>query len=61
MKKKIAYLIITAVISMAAFLVGKSMPDANRYLDMESVTDYVGTETGLILYTENGSGYYWER
>lgn len=61
MKKKIAYLIITAVISMAAFLVGKSMPDANRYLDMESVTDYVGTETGLILYTEDGSGYYWER
>lgn len=61
MKKKIAYLIITAVISMAAFLVGKSMPDANRYLDMESVTDYIGTETGLILYTENGSGYYWER
>lgn len=61
MKKKIAYLIITAVISMAAFLVGKSMPDANRYLDMESVTDYIGTETGLILYTEDGSGYYWER
>lgn len=61
MKKKIAYLIITAVISMAAFLVGKSMPDANRYLDMERVTDYVGTETGLILYTEDGSGYYWER
>ena len=61
MKKKITYLIITAVISMAAFLVGKSMPDANRYLDMESVTDYVGTETGLILYTEDGSGYYWER
>lgn len=60
MKKKITYLIITAVISMAAFLVGKSMPDANRYLDMESVTDYVGTETGLILYTEDGSGYYWE-
>lgn len=61
MKKKIAYLIITAVISMAAFLVGKSMPDANRYLDMESVTDYVGTKTGLILYTEDGTGYYWER
>lgn len=61
MKKKIAYLIITAVISMAAFLVGKSMPDANRYLDMESVTDYIGTETGLLLYTEDGSGYYWER
>lgn len=61
MKKKFAYLCVVAVISMAAFLVGKSMPDANRYLDMESVTDYVGTETGLILYTENGSGYYWER
>lgn len=61
MKKKIAYCIITAVISMTAFLVGKSMPDANRYLDMESVTDFVATETGLILYTEDGNGYYWER
>ena len=61
MKKKFAYLCVVAVISMAAFFVGKSMPDANRYLDMESITDYVGTETGLILYTENGSGYYWER
>lgn len=61
MKKKITYLIITAVISMAAFFVGRSMPNANRYLDMEFVTDYIGTETGLILYTEDGSGYYWER
>lgn len=61
MKKKIAYCIITAVISMAAFLVGRTMPDVNRYMNMETVTDFSTTETGLLLYTEDGSGYYWER
>lgn len=61
MKKKIAYCIITAVISMAAFLVGRTMPDVNRYMNMETVTDFSATETGLLLYTEDGSGYYWER
>lgn len=57
MKKK---LIIFAVI-LAAFCVGRAMPDENRYLDMETVTDFNTTETGLMLYTADGSGYYWER
>ena len=57
MKKK---LVILAVI-LVAFFAGRSMPDENRYLDMETVTDFDATETGLTLYTEDGSGYYWER
>ena len=57
MKKK---LIIFAVI-LAAFCVGRAMPDENRYLDMETVTDFNTTETGLMLYAADGSGYYWER
>lgn len=31
------------------------------YLDMETVTDYDASETGLMMYTADGSGYYWER
>ena len=57
MKKK---LIILAAI-LAAFCVGRSMPDENRYINMETVTDFNVTETGLMLYTADGSGYYWER
>lgn len=62
MAKKVAgYIILAAVISMAAFLLGKSMPDKENYLNMETVTDFKATETGLMLYTQDGSGYYWER
>ena len=37
------------------------MPDKENYLNMETVTDFKTTETGLMLYTANGDGYYWER
>ena len=60
-KKVIGYIALTAVISMAAFLLGKSMPDKENYINMESVVDFKATETGLMLYTSDGSGYYWER
>lgn len=60
MKKKIEYIIITAVISMSAFFVGKNMPSEN-YLNMETVTDYSASENRLMLYTSDGTGYYWEK
>lgn len=60
MKKKIEYFIITTVISMADFFVGKNMPSEN-YLNMETVTDYSASENRLMLYTSDGTGYYWEK
>ena len=30
-------------------------------IDMNDVVDFDATETGLIIYTKDGSGYYWER
>lgn len=33
----------------------------NNYLDMRQVVDFEATETGLLLHTKDGSGYYWER
>lgn len=39
----------------------KSNDFINNYVDMRSVTDFELTETGIILYTGDGSGYYWER
>lgn len=59
--KKIAYIVLTLALTASAFLLGKSMPDKENYLNMETVTDFDATETGLMLYTQDGSGYYWER
>ena len=61
MKKKIAYIVLTMALTASAFLLGKSMPDKENYINMESVIDFDATETGLMLYTANGDGYYWER
>lgn len=61
MKKKITYIVLTLALTTSAFLLGKSMPDKENYLNMETVTDFKATETGLMLYTQDGSGYYWER
>lgn len=33
---------------------------ANNYIDMNRVTEYSGTDTGLQLYFEDGTGYYLE-
>ena len=61
MKKKIAYGIAVLALTASAFLLGKSMPDKENYLNMNGVVDFKATETGLMLYTSDGSGYYWER
>ena len=61
MKKKIAYIVLTLALTASAFLLGKSMPDKENYINMETVTDFDATETGLMLYTQDGSSYYWER
>ena len=61
MKKKITYIVLTLALTTSAFLLGKSMPDKENYLNMETVTDFNATEIGLMLYTQDGSGYYWER
>lgn len=61
MKKKIAYITLTLALTASAFFVGKNFPPRENYLNMESITDFDVTETGLMLYTQDGSGYYWER
>lgn len=61
MKKKIAYIVLTMALTASAFLLGMDLPNKENYLNMETVTDFDATETGLMLYTANGDGYYWER
>ena len=60
-KKVTGYVILTAALTASAFLLGRNFPSRENYLDMETVVDFNATETGLMLYTQDGSGYYWER
>nr|WP_243035561.1 hypothetical protein [Clostridium sp. AM45-5] len=46
MKKKIAYIVLTLALTTSAFLLGKSMPDKENYINMETVTDFKATEIG---------------
>ena len=74
MKRKIAYILFTSALVMSAFLIGKitaptvvktevisSETKNTDMLNMNTVTDFEATETGLTLYTKDGSGYYWEK
>lgn len=74
MKRKIAYILFTSALVMSAFLIGKiTAPTVVKtevissetknpdMLNMNTVTDFEATETGLTLYTKDGSGYYWEK
>lgn len=60
MKRKTLYVSTLALALAGAFLLGKSMHDKEKYLNMETIIDYNATDTGLMLYTADGNGYYWE-
>lgn len=75
MKAKVIYIIATAVLTLSAFFIGKFtaptviktetptvlQTDNSDMLNMNTVTDFEATKTGLMLYTSNGDGYYWEK
>ena len=69
MKKRISKILLTLV--MAAVISGcneiitsdvtahKSISD-NNYPDINTVTGYSATDTGILLHMSDGSGYYLE-
>ena len=66
-------LIVLAIMCIGVFCVGFARKIPENYINMESeefhenfidmreVVDFKATETGLMIYLENGDGYYWER
>lgn len=46
---------ITALITVSIFIHNPN------YLNMSTVTGYQATDTGIMLYTVDGAGWYWER
>ena len=61
MAKKIIYVTLTLALAVSAFFVGQKYPSRENHINMESVTDFEATESGLMLYTSTGDGYYWEK
>lgn len=47
---------VTTALITASIFMGNS-----NYFNMSSVTDFEATDTGLMLYTEDGTGWYLER
>lgn len=57
--KTINTIIITA--ATTALITASIFMGNSNYLNMSAVTDYQATDTGLMLYTVDGAGWYWER
>lgn len=57
--KTITTILITA--AMMALITASIFMHSSNHLNMSNVTDFRATDTGLMLYTEDGAGWYWER
>lgn len=58
-KENIMFLTIMLALLLIAGLV-ENIPFTSHYLNMEKVVDYTVTEEGLMLHTDDGSGYWLE-
>lgn len=57
--KTITTILITA--AMMALITASIFMHSSNHLNMSNVTDFRATDTGLMLYAEDGAGWYWER
>lgn len=55
--KTITTILITAVTT--ALVTASIFMNNFNYLNMSSVTDFEATDTGVMLYTVDGAGWYW--
>lgn len=60
MKKRVFTIILMLVISIISFISG-SYINTNNHLNLNTIVGFDTTETGLMLYTNDGGGYYLER
>ena len=60
MKRRIFTIALILTISILSFIGGTKINKENS-LNMNTVVDYETTESGLMLYTNDGNGYYIEK
>ena len=59
MRITITTIIITAVTT--ALITASIFMFNTNYLNISTITDYQSTDAGIMIYTVDGSGWYWER
>ena len=52
---------ITEIVVPDGYIDANSEEFYNNFVDMRKVTDYAATDSGLMIYLNDGNGYYWER
>lgn len=55
MKKKLLYILTTAVITLTAFIIGRNI-NGNNTINLNTVVDYVPVNDGVILHTVDHTG-----
>lgn len=64
MKKKILMIVAVILVGIILFIcgfIGGTHTNTKDHLNMNTVVGFDATESGLMLYTEDGSGYYFEK
>ena len=60
MKKKVITFILALLMCIVSFISGISI-NTNNHLNLNAVVGFDATERDLMLYTDDGSGYYLEK
>lgn len=60
MKKKTLTIIIALLISFVSFI-GGTHTNTKNHLNLNTVIGFDVTEDGVMLYTNDGNGYYFEK
>lgn len=60
MKKKILMIIAVILVGVISFI-GGTHTNTKDHLNMNTVVGFDATESGLMLYTDDGNGYYLEK
>lgn len=55
MKKKLTYILTTAVIAATALIIGRNT-NGNNTINLNTVVDYIPVDDGIILHTVDRSG-----
>lgn len=60
MKKRIVTFVLALLMCIIAFIGGTHI-NTNNHLNLNTIVDFDVTENGLMLYTNDGNGYYLEK
>ena len=60
MRRTILIIVLTLLVGITAFIGGTHV-NTKDHLNMNTVVSFDATDSGLMLYTSDGNGYYLEK